>query len=215
MRDLLCLPAILALALALVCGCNATGYMLYLFAPGGKTVDVPAEYEGLSGTKVAVVVYTDIGVQYEYPYARLGLSTAIASELKTHVKDIQTVPPSRVVTYQDQNVNWDTLDRTELGEELGADYVLYVILDEYTLRERGSVNLFRGRVRAQAALYEVTKPEADARVWSGDEFSVIYPEHAPTGHLGQDDSRIRYETEKRFAVQLARKFYKHEVPKPS
>jgi len=207
------LPALLVLTASAVIGCDATGYMLYLFAPGDKMVKVPAEFDGFAGKKVAIVIYADICVQYDYPFARLGLSTAIASELKAHVENIEIVPPARVVAFQDQNVNWETMDRTELGRELGADYVLYVMLDEYTLREPGSVNLFRGRVRAQAVVYDCLKNESDARVWSGDEFSVIYPEHAPTGQLGQDDSRIRYETEKRFAMQLAKRFYEHEVPK--
>lgn len=194
-------------------GCGELSYLGYLLAPGERTVKVPPEFDGLASQSVAILIYTDVAVQYDYPYARLGLSMALTSELKKRIEGIKVIPPERVVTYQDQNVHWESMDRSRLGRAFDVDYLLYVVLDEYTMREPGSVNLFRGRIRAHANLYETSKPENEACVWTGEEFSVIYPQHAPTGQPGQDDSRIRYETEKRFAELLAKRFYEHEVPK--
>ena len=105
------------------------------------------------------------------------------------------------------------LHAQDLGRAFGADYVLHVVLEEYTMREPGSINLYRGRIVAQASVYETALPEDEARLWSGGDLRVLYPLHAPTGEPGQDDSKIRYETEKRFATLLASKFYKHEIPK--
>jgi len=194
-------------------GCSGLGYLGYLIAPPDRKVKVPAEFDGLAGQTVAIVVYADIGVQYEYPYARLGVSLALRAELTEHIKDINVVDPRRVITYQDENIHWENYSRTKIGRDLGADYVLYVALAEYTMREPGTVSLYRGRISGQGSLYDVTKPDRQARVWHGDDFRVIYPKHAPTGQPGHDDSRIRYETEKQFARMLARKFYEHEVPK--
>lgn len=194
-------------------GCSTLGYIGYLLAPEPGTVKVPAEFDALAGRSAVVVIYTDYDVQYDYPYARLGLSMAIASELKKHVENVKIISSRRVVAYQRQNLHWQSMDRPKLGELFGADYVLYVVLDEYTMREPGSINLFRGRIRAHASLYDTANQAGDARVWHGEDFSVVYPRHAPTGQPGQDDARIRYETEKRLAEMLAKKFYKHEVPK--
>ena len=143
--------AIISLALIVVIsgtltGCGPAGYLTWLFLGDAKTVEVPADFEGLPERRVAIVVYTDMGVQYEYSHARLGLSMAIGSELKKHVDGVTFVDPQRVVTYQDENVHWESMDRAKLGQILGADYVLYVALDEYTMREPGSINLFRGRI---------------------------------------------------------------------
>ncbi|MHC4294947.1 MAG: hypothetical protein ACYSTL_05120 [Planctomycetota bacterium] len=193
-------------------GCDALGYMLYQIAPPEKMQKVPAEFDGLAGRSMAIVIYIDQGVQYEYPYARLGLSSVLAAELKNHIENLTVVDPRRVIAYQAENIRWDMRDKTELGRDLGADYVLLVALDEYTMRERGSVNLYRGRIRGHASLYETARPEDQARLWDGDDFAVVYPEHAPTGELGEDDSKIRYATEKRFAQLVAKKFYIHEVP---
>ncbi len=190
-------------------GCH---YIMYVLAPPMPPKKVPAEFKGLTGKRVAIVVYTDQNVQYEYPYARVDLSSVLAVELKKHVKKVTVVPPRRVVQYQDENIHWDSLDKTQLGRELGADSVLFVALDEYTMREPGSVNLYRGRITGQASVYETNRPEEEARVWCGDNFRALYPEYAPTGRLGQDDRKIRYETEKHFAAMVVKKFYKHEVP---
>ena len=207
-----------ALGLLLICsmqlgGCDLAGYMLYLGAPGDKTEKVPAEYKGLVGKTVAIVIFTDQEVQYEYPYARLNLSAALQAELKNHIKKVSVIDPRRVIKYQDENINWETLEKTKLGQVFGADAVLYVVLDEYRMREPGSVNLYRGQISGQATVFKTASPEREARVWHGDDFRVLYPLHAPTGQPGHDDSQIRYRTEKLFAGLLVKKFYKHEVPK--
>ncbi|HUT59011.1 MAG TPA: hypothetical protein VNA25_14275, partial [Phycisphaerae bacterium] len=65
------LKVLLAAALPAMGGCNYAAYLLYLVAPGedsGQTVK--AEYEGLAGHSLAIVVYADQKVQYEYPLAR-------------------------------------------------------------------------------------------------------------------------------------------------
>jgi hypothetical protein len=204
--------AIVVAATAVLSGCQGVGYLAYLVAPNSKQ-KVPAEFDGLSGHTAAVVIYTDLAVQYDYPYARLGLSMAICSEIRKNVPDVRLVPPERVISYQDSNINWEDMDRTGLGRALGADYLIYVPLDEYSTREPGSVNLFQGRIRGQAMVYDCTGAKGEPRLWEADELSVTFPENAPAGVIGQDDSKIRYETEKLFADLLAKKFYKHEVLK--
>jgi len=193
-------------------GCDTLGYLGYLMAPEAKKVKVPPEYEGLTKRKVAVVIYADQQVQYEYPYARLGLSAALNSELKKHLEGAAIVDPRRVIRYQDDNVHWDTMDKTTLGQAFEADAVLYVILEQYSMREPGSISLFRGQISAQARVYDVSLPESQALVWQGDDFAVIYPEHAPVGELGEDDSKVRFETEKQLAAAIVGRFYEREVP---
>ena len=192
-------------------GCDALGYLGYLFAPPSRPIKVQAEYSGLANRTTAIVIFADQSVQYEYPYARVGLSMALSAELKKHVKGITVVDPQRVIKYQDENVRWDSQDKSRLGRALDADMVLYVVLREYQMREPGSINLFRGRITAQATVYETADGTDDERKWYNDDLRVVYPEDAPTGKPGEDDTRIRYETEKRFAQLLAKKFYDHEV----
>ena len=190
---------------------NGCHYMAYQFAGLMPPEKIQAEYDDLQGRTVAIAIYADQAVQYEYPLARLELALVIAAELKNRIKKLSVVEPRRVVQYQDENVHWDTLDKTHLARTFGADVLLLVVLDEFTTREPGSVNLFRGRISAQASIYDATADEDEACVWSGEDFRVLYPPHAPTGEPGEDDSQIRYLTEKLFADLLVKKFYDHDA----
>jgi len=125
------------------------------------------------------------------------------------------VDPARVIRYQDERLSWDAIEKTKLGRDLGADRVLYLALVEYTTREAGSLQLFRGRIYAEAGLYDVALPESTARIWDCPEIRVAYPEQTPVGLPGEDDRSIRAETERHFAEALVRKFRKHEAPEGS
>jgi len=184
--------------------------MLHLFAPPRRAMK-EAEFDKLAGHSVVIVVYTDQNVRYEYPYSRLSLSMAVMAELKKRVKNVTVIDPRRVVKYQDENIRWDSMDKTRLGRLFGADFVLYLGVDRYTMREPGSINLLRGRISAHASVYETSRPEADARVWPGDDFSVVYPRFRPRAGIGGGESRIRDDTERYFARLLVKRFYRHEI----
>lgn len=204
---------VLLLLAGTLSGCDAAGYLLYVFAPNKRTQTVEAEFGGLAGRSVAIVIYADAAVQYEYPWVRHELAATIASQLKQHVKGVEVVDPLRVIAYQDENIDWNALGKTELGRTLGADHVLSVVLIEYSTRDRGSLNIYRGRITAQVRVYQTSLPERDSCVWPGEDIRVLYPPDVPMGEVGEDDDKIRHRTNIVFARTLVRKFYKHEVPK--
>ena len=195
-------------------GCKALGYVGYLVAPDDSQKSIEAEYKGLEEHSVAVVVFADQSIEYYYPSIRYELSLTISDELRKNVKNARVIDVGRVVKYQDDHLDWNNRPLVEMGRVLGADYVLYVALNEFSTREPGSVHLFRGRARGQANLYETIKPLASCKVWQVDDLGVVYPDGNPVGMLDQDDREFRYQTEKRMAELLAKKFYKHK-PAPT
>jgi hypothetical protein len=207
----ICIPVLLLLAACGGCTTSHQRYFLYLFAPASQTKTVAAEFADFPGHSVAVVVYAGESVVYEYPYARLRLTRVIAAELEQRVRKVKIVDPRVVLRYQDENVNWDSMAKTELGKAFKTDYVLLVSLMEYTSQEPGSVGLSRGRINAEASVYQTSLPEARARVWEAASISAMFPEDAPMGLLKQEARGILDETERRFVDALVKKFYKHKV----
>jgi len=207
-----CLPAVvLAMLLG---GCNAVAFFGYLFAPEEPKEKVEAEFSDLARHKIAVVVYAREGIHYEYPEATLELSEAVCRELRERLTDVATVDPRLVRKYQYENLHWDAMGRTRLGEALGADYVLLVTLVEFSTRLPGSLELYRGRVTAEASLYDVARVERRSRVWEAPDIRVAYPAHETlVGQAHGQHEAIRQRTVRRFATALVRHFYKHEVPK--
>ncbi len=204
--------AFLVLATVVIASLGGCSYMMYLFQPPEKMVTIEPQYAELEGKAVAVVIWADQRIQYEYPWARLSLSSHLQAEFINRIDDIVIVDPRRVITYQDENIRWDMLPKTTLGKKLNAEYVLLIVPDTYSMREPGTIKLFRGEISAQAALYDTSLPEAEAMVWRGDDFRVLYPPNAPTGQPDVDGRRIRHETERIFAFMVVKNFYEHKVP---
>lgn len=191
-------------------GCNIAKFITYVFAPSSRTRTVKAECPELAGSRVAVLVFTDVGTDFEYPDARARLSERIANELMEKVDGIEVVPPREVLEYQREHRYWDAEDKTELGKRFDAEYVLFVSMIEYSLQEPGSTTLCRGVISGEASVYESSAPESASRVWSSDKISVAHPENAVVGMLSEEVRRIRNEAERQFVGKLAKKFYKHE-----
>jgi hypothetical protein len=193
-------------------GCDFLAYGMYLCGDE-PTEKISPEFEDLPYHRVAVVVYADEGVQHEYPYASLHVSEGVSAELKSKLETVETIDPLVIHKYQRQDIHWDMMDKTELGKHFEADYVLFVTLLEFSTREPGSLNLLRGRISADCALYDANKPEHQSRVWETSAVMVRYPTDNPAGQVGDDDGHIRNKTVQHFAEKLVSRFYEHKVPK--
>ncbi len=213
---------IIALAAALgiaapMAGCNHAAYWLYTVAPPPPTKTVKAECDQLPGKNVAIVIYADQSVQYEYPTARIELSAALSEELKKHIDDVAVVGWRRVIKYQDSNAEWASMDKAKLGKLFNADFVLYICLVEFTLREPGSLNLYQGRITADVSLYQTSASPGRSCIWRGDDIRVVHPEksHGELLETNRQIQELSYKTVMAFATELGRKFYKHKVPEES
>lgn len=194
------------------CGCGPASYLAYLAAPAVADKNVPAEFAELTNCRVAIVLFADQRIQYEHPQARLTLAGTIRAEMLKKLVGVTITEPAKVWQYQNDHLNWETLDKSVLAAELGVDYVLYVTLMEYATREPGSIGLYRGRITAQCVLYKGGTTEQEGRVWHCDRLAVVYPEAAPAGVPAEGDRDVRSEAERLFADALTKKFYDHKEP---
>jgi len=203
--------ALTLIALALPAGgCSWFAWLGYVFAPAAPTRAVDAEFKHLPGKHVAVVVYAGPGTQTDFPLAQLEISDAVNFQLRENVDGVTVVPPRRVMRYQDENPGWEEMAPEKLCRKLSCDYVLLVSLIEFSTREPGSSRLARGRLTAEAKLYGRPDGERAGLQWRSEEnFRVIYPSDEKLATPTRDPSKIRFETERRFATALVKKFYKH------
>jgi len=225
------LPLAVFLAIPLLIplgGCGIFSFCGHLFAPGSKEKTVEAEFDGLKGQRVAVVIFAQPGVDFAHPRARLDLTDAIAYELQQHVTDIKVLPTATVLKFQKDHLNWDTLPRRQLAKTLGVDYVLHLGMEEYTLSDPGS-GLFRARITADANVYAASPPDmpdigiptvggpvsttTDHSAWTG-RLRVIYPDDNDHQILtGSNNERsAKGDAHLLFAKLLARKFHQHKIP---
>ncbi len=209
MRPRLSLLAMAMAGMFSACGCNMVKYVLYVVTPVAETKTVQAEYCGLENRSVAIVVFAGPEIMCDYYTARLEVALAIRGELEKNIPGVKVVEPAKVVKYQDGNINWEVVPKAKLGEVFGVERVLFISLVEYRGRDPGSENIYRGTITATAAVYESSPPVNEA-VWRSSQLRVSFPDQVPVGTVGSE-SRIRQETQQRFAQTLVRKFYKHKI----
>lgn len=205
------LPILILLA-GTVGGCKQMGALAYLFSPENPTRSVDAEYKELANANVAVVVYVSQATQVDHPLARHGVASVIGAELRKNLTQIQSVDPRKVMKFQDETPNWEILPKADLARKLGAEFVLYVVLAEYSTVEPASINLYRGRISAQVSLYKANLGEKESRVWGKGDFNVLYPPNTAVGVMTSDDEDVAYQTQRILADEIAKKFYKHKAP---
>jgi hypothetical protein len=186
------------------------GKFIYFFWPFGRTVTIPAEFGGLRSSKVAVVIFAPESTQFEYPWASLNLSAMISSRLRAKVKRLTTVDSQKINAYQRKNLHWAEMDRTALGKSLEADFVLFVSLVEFSTVEEGYVDLLRGRVNGEIKVFDCSKPEQDAMVWTCPNIKVHFPK-TPTVRTAKGEANIRSVILMKFSDELTKKFYSYKV----
>jgi hypothetical protein len=201
------LPAVVCVLMLLTSGC---GTVMYFVWPFGRTVTIPAAFDGLKNHSVAVVVFARESTQFEYPWVGMNLSAMTSSRLRAGVKDVTTVDAQKINAYQRKNLHWVEMDRTALGKALDADFVLYISLVEFSTVEAGYVDLLRGRINGEIKIYDCSKSEDNACVWTCDSILVEFPKTA-TVRTVKNEADIRSVIMVKFSEKLAKKFYSYTV----
>ena len=154
-------------------GCNL--FMLGAYLIGGPPSIEPA-FDGETGMsmtekdiKVAVVCTAPPDVQLQFSNIDSDLAKYVA--MRMHLKKIQVINPDRVNDWLDRNPDWDTPE--ELGAKFEVDYVVYVELKDFSLYEKNSAELFRGRSDVMVSVWKMEEDEGE-QIFSRDVESV-YP----------------------------------------
>lgn len=202
------LTLLLGVSLTPLWGCAQLLVAGTIFSGLEPTRDVPAEYAGLAGTRVCILVWADTDTRFSYPYLLLEVASHIERALVAHVRNISVVPVRDVVDYQNRDLDWDRKSPAQIGRRFAAERVLLVELSEYTTREPDSPHLHRGYISAAVKVYDVSRGEAPPVYRK--EIRVVHPSQGP-GAWGYDDNRMRREVMEVFAEELAGRFFDRKV----
>jgi hypothetical protein len=214
------------LPLALYC------FLITVFASGGcvsglatlayliKGTNVDAEYKGLKGKTVAVIVRPVVDLQYSNPNATIELGQAITADLRKNVPKIKVIEQQKVNEWCDENPPDDYI---ALGKGLKADMVVAVELGGFSLLQ--GANIYQGRAVASLQVFDCRDAEKkakdkDAKKYDkGDGSNIVFekslPEYKypPAGGLPTSERQepdFRQEYIKELADYIARHFYEHD-----
>lgn len=177
----------LGAALALFAGCNVLSVPFFLFGPEPKidpTLKKIASDEKNKEVKVVIVTYLGADIRPETSRADRELNDLLAQQLKEGFKEndekVTVISPRKVVEFQNQHPDWkSSMDPEEIGKHFGADYVIYLEIEELSLLKKNSLNqLYQGQARIAVSLLDVKDHENSTLP---KEFECTYPNEAKGG----------------------------------
>ena len=173
--------------LLLLAGC---GPLIEFFLPPPPPKTVEAEFAGLAKHRVAIVIQMDPTVEYEYPHGcRIGLPARRTTPGEHRGHHGGRAPRRAALSAAGPGLGGD--GATKLGTKFGANYVLLLAVSKYSMREPGSVGLYRGRIVAEVSLYDASLPERQATVWRGSNLWAAFPPANQPGQPAESDRQVR------------------------
>lgn len=201
-----CAAAISA-AVATIAGCNIAGPALYLLHGPEK---IPLVYE-LDGERPTVIFIDDRAMNIQRTPTRERIAAAAERALLdtgTVVRMIDSRAAAAVVTNEPRG---ELMAISEIGREVGAEVVIYVVPDQFALTTDGQTFDPTARLRVK-----VLDAVADERLWPEEREGYVLNVSASRqqGSSPSDAAEVR-EAEDKFAdlvgLRLAQMFYASEA----
>ncbi len=196
--------AIFACSLAILTstsGCvNALATVMYVI----KGNNIAAEFNGLKGKKIIVVCRASHDLGFSNASAARDLTREISKLLKANIRKIQIVPPKDVENWADEN-SWE--DPREVGKALGAEMVLCVDLEHFSL--------YKGQTLYQGSAdytIEVLDLENDGEaVFKKSPPRSLFPPNSAVMTSDKREPEFRQEYVAVLADEISRHFYSHDA----
>lgn len=205
------LGSISLVALLALTGCKLLTPIIFV---GEHKKKVSAEFDKLAHSRVAILVWTDQSTLFDYPYARFELATYIGDKLHVEMGqrhlDIDVVDPRDVEDFIQKDAD-ARIDPSRVGRQFEADYVVYLEVLEFQIRDPEQPQFLRGKIHASVAVYDIREDPDLPHAYELAPVRSIYPESGPVLISATNSPHVREATYHKFSELVARKFYDHTV----
>lgn len=205
------------LLLLLLCLCPLTASCNLLIPAvfiGEHRKRVLAEFDKLENHRVAILVWTDPSTLFDYPYARFELSSYVRdklfSEMALRELPIDLVEARDVEEFLKRNAQ-ARIDPRAVGKAFKADYVIYLEVLKFQIRDPDQPQFLRGEIHASVSAHDMHADPDELRRYELAPVKCTYPEGPPVLINATNSLLVREATYRKFAEQVARKFYEHNV----
>tara|TARA_R110002049_G_scaffold72490_2_gene187154 strand:+ start:172586 stop:173329 length:744 start_codon:yes stop_codon:yes gene_type:complete len=161
---------------------------------------VPAEYEGLEDSRVAIVTVTDSS-QYSNDTSARILSRRVGELLLSEIDDLTLIREDLIEQWRDKN-GWDSIDFVEIGKGVKADKLLGI--EVTNLRLRDGATLYRGRADVTISVIDVATGDV---LYRRELEEFTFPTNAGQYTSETTEPRFRKLYLGMLAKQISRSFY--------
>jgi hypothetical protein len=150
-------------------GCNTLPIIAYI--AGGSIM--PAQFEGLEASRVAVICVSDDASYGAGTESKL-LASEISKILASEVPNIEIVSRSDIADWKDRK-GWDEIDYREVGRGVKADRVVAIDLSGFRVRQ--GTSLLKGRANLTITVFDMTA--GGKEVFQKEIIDFNYPTNGP------------------------------------
>lgn len=197
--------------LPLLLACNLLTPLVFMVEPKKK---VSPEFDKLPHHRVTVLVWTDPATLFDYPHARFELASYVWEKLSSETVqrrlDVELIDPRDVEDFIQKNPDAQ-IDPRRVGRAFQADYCIYLEVTRFQLRDPRQPQFIQAKIDASVSV-------RDCRVNSGrmdhyvlNPVRTVHPDKAPALMSATNALLIREGAYRKFAEQVARKFYEHTI----
>ena len=215
MLKAMALSMVIVVGLAIVAlgaGCAAAGYIASAIP---QSVD--AQYKGLAGEKVAIMVWADRGLRIDFPNLMLDTGNSMQSYLlaKTDEDSLKLTQfpweVRSVLRFQKEHPELEGRSITEYAHRMsGVTRLLFVEISEFSTRSGTAVQLLRGGMKVNIKVLEVGTASSKI-VYEKQGITVMFPPKSPEGVIDMSESMVYGGTVNEMSLTLAKLFYPHIV----
>lgn len=199
------------LSLIVVASCNLLTPLVFI---GEHKKRVSPEFDRLARSRVAVLVWTDPATLFDYPHARFELAAYVgeklAGEMAKRSQSIELVDPREVEDYLQREIDAQ-VNPMDVGHHFDVDYVIYLEIFQFQIRDPQTPELLRGRVDASVTVHDIRAVPARSARYELTPVRCTYPEHGQIILNATNAPLVRRSTYQKFAEQVSRKFYEYTV----
>ncbi|RJP38747.1 MAG: hypothetical protein C4547_04135 [Phycisphaerales bacterium] len=192
-------------------GCDLLKPLVFL---GEHKQKVAAEFDKLRNTRTAILVWAEPETLFHYPNVRLELSAGIRGQLVSKLTGkesrVDIVDPAEVEDFV-QRKRSAAIDPIAVGREFKCDYVVFVELLTFQIRDPDSPELLQARIEAAVSVHDVHADPDQPRRYTVSPVTTIHPESGPVLMTPSNPLIVRQEAYRKFSEQVAGRFYDHTV----
>jgi hypothetical protein len=151
---------------------------------------------------------------FDYPYARLELASYVGDKLQAELGQrnlaVEVVDGREVEDFLQRRPE-ARINPTAMGTQFQANFVIYVEVASFQIRDPDEPQFLRGRINASVSVHDVAGDAREARRFDLTPIEAVYPEEQPVLLSASNAPLVREATYRKFAELVARKFYEYTV----
>jgi len=202
------------LVAALGCCSLSCNWLTPIIFIGEHQKRIYPEFDKLPKKRVAILVWTDPATLFDYPHARFELATYLSDKLSYEMEQrklgTNVVDPRDVEDFIEKDLD-ARIDPEKVGHKFQTDYVIYIEILGFQVRDPDVPQFLRGRIEASVTVYDTRDDAGMMTKYELTPVTTTYPVEGPVVMTASNSPLVREGLYRMFAEEVARKFYEHMV----